>query len=129
MGITKLGFFSSSHERLYGFAAVLFAVWLTVPVAVRFPKGGASSEPAIEELRALVANSSGRPSQQDLTRFESKFSHTRAAALAMFLRGYLHYAEKDYAGAIDALDAKAIATRTSIGAYALFYRAQSEEAA
>jgi soluble lytic murein transglycosylase len=129
MGVTKLGFFSSSHERLYGFAAVLFAVWLTVPVAVRFPKGGASSEPGVEELRALVANSSGRPSQQDLTRFESKFSHTRAAALAMFLRGYLHYAEKDYAGAIDALDAKAIATRTSIGAYALFYRAQSEEAA
>ena len=127
IGAIKLWLFAPGHERLYGFAAALLAVWLTIPLAVRFPGSKSAPEPGIQELKSLITASGGHPAQQDLLRFESKYSRTRAAALAMFLRGYLHYSDKDYSGALEALDAKAIGGRSSIGAYALFYRAQSEE--
>ncbi|HYL97858.1 MAG TPA: transglycosylase SLT domain-containing protein [Blastocatellia bacterium] len=83
----------------------------------------------VQELRALVASASGRPAEQDLAKIESKYSGSRSAALAQFLRGYLHFNGQDYAGAVSALDAAKIAANSSLGDYALYYRAQSEAAA
>ncbi|HUK90058.1 MAG TPA: transglycosylase SLT domain-containing protein [Blastocatellia bacterium] len=116
------------HERLGGFAALGLAVWLTVPVAVRFPLGRPPADPGIQELQSLVASSGGHPSRDDLVRIESKYNRMRAGVLAQFLRGYLAYSDKDYPAAINALDAKAIDAHSSIGSYALYYRAESEEA-
>ncbi|HEY6333256.1 MAG TPA: transglycosylase SLT domain-containing protein [Blastocatellia bacterium] len=116
----------AGRERLGGYAALLFAVFLTVPM-VPLPGRRAHSEPGIQELTSLVASSGGHPTNEDLLRIESRFTRTRVSALAQFLRGYLDYQQKDFANAVSALDAKAIDARSSIGAYALFYRAQSEE--
>jgi TolA-binding protein len=45
------------------------------------------------------------------------------------LRGYLYYGAQNYSAAIEALDARLIGAATSIGDYALYYRAESEAAA
>jgi soluble lytic murein transglycosylase len=82
----------------------------------------------LDELRSLIAASGSRPAEADLIAFESKHSRTRGAALARFLRGYLHYTGQNYRAAVDALDPKVIAANSSLGDYALFYRAESEDA-
>jgi soluble lytic murein transglycosylase len=102
---------------------------LLAPMTASCERAPADQESGMEELRQTVRSASGRPSVEDLTRIESRYSRTRAAALARFLRGYLYYAAQNYQAAVDALDARAIGSATAIGDYALFYRAESEAAA
>jgi soluble lytic murein transglycosylase len=87
----------------------------------------APSDPnrGIDELRALVEGGGGKPAAADLTRIESRYPKTRAAALARFLRGYLAYASQDPKAAVEALDARLIGGATAIGDYALFFRGES----
>jgi soluble lytic murein transglycosylase len=108
----------------------LLAVFATViPIVASCHSGAASKEQAaqqgIEELSALVAASGGKPADSDLARIASKYAHTRAAALARFLRGLLSYSAQNYSAAVDAFDVKTISALTSLGDYALFYRAES----
>jgi len=101
---------------------------LVTPMTVSCQRNSADPETGIEELREVVRSASGRPTVIDLTRIESQFPRTRAAALARFLRGYLYYSAQNYQGAIDALDSRAIGATTALGDYALLYRAESEAA-
>lgn len=101
---------------------------LITPMTASCQRAAADPEGGIEELRALVRSSSGKPAVADLTRIESRFPRTRTASLARFLRGYLYYASQNYQSAVEALDAKTISTNTFIGDYAFFYRAESEAA-
>jgi soluble lytic murein transglycosylase len=80
----------------------------------------------VEELRTLVSNAQGRPAEQELVAIESRYPRTRAAELARFLRGYLHCSGEDYAAATDILNARSIGEKSSLGDYALYYRARSE---
>src|SRR5262245_46285060 len=84
------------------------------------------SQDGLKELRAIVVNASGRPAEAELERFESKYSGSRAAALAKFLGGYLHHSGQNYGPAVEALDVDSIGEASSIRDYALFYRAESE---
>ncbi|MGH9827411.1 MAG: tetratricopeptide repeat protein, partial [Blastocatellia bacterium] len=86
-------------------------------------------ERGIQELRALVTAASGKPAEQDLIRIESKYSGGRAASLARFLIGYLHYSGQDYSAAISSLDPARASSDLAIKDYVLYYRAQSEAAA
>src|SRR5689334_19313740 len=99
---------------------------LVTPATVSCQRAGSDPDAGIEELRALVRTAAGKPAVADLSRIESRFSRTRAASLARFLRGYLYYASQNYQAAVDALDARAVSSNTSIGDYAFFYRAESE---
>lgn len=101
---------------------------LMVPLTASCQRAQGGNERGIEELRALVANSAGRPSAESLSQIESRHAGTRAAALARFLRGYLYALSQNHQAAIDALDANRIAADCSLGDYALFYRAESEKA-
>lgn len=103
-----------------GFTAAL----LIIPALHTAPEAGPAQ--GLQELRALVVNSSGRPAASELERLESKYSRTRTAALARFLRGYLYYSAQNYAAAIDALDISRIEATSSLGDYAAFYLAESE---
>lgn len=106
----------------------LALITLIAPMTVSCQRTHTDSERGIGELRALVASSAGKPASSELARIESSFPRTRAASLARFLRGYLHYSAQNYAAAIDALDLRSIGANTSLGDYAIFYRAESEMA-
>lgn len=108
----------SSIARVLIIALVILQAQSRAPVA--------ASNQGLQELRALVVNSGGRPAASDLALFEAKFARTRAAALARFLRGYLYYSTQNYPAAIEAFDAGQIGDASSLGDYALFYRAESE---
>ena len=101
--------------------ATLLIFTLVAPLAASCQRRPSDPERGISELRALVESSQGRPAANDLSRIESAYSQTRAAALARFLRGYLYYSAQNYQAAIDALDARFIGEQTAIGYYALFY--------
>src|SRR4030095_446863 len=103
-------------------------VMLMTPMTAACQRGQADRDAGIEELRELVRNSSDRPAVADLTRIESRYSRTRSAALARFLRGYLYFSAQNYAAATEALDSRAIGATTALGDYSLFYRAESEAA-
>lgn len=105
---------------------LLFSMMVPLTASCQRAQGG--NERAIEELRALVANSAGRPSAESLSQIESRHKGTRAAALARFLRGYLYALSQNHQAAIDALDPNRINADCSLGDYALFYRAESEMA-
>lgn len=107
---------------------VLLLLTLITPMTVSCQRGLSDPDTGIEELRELVRSASGRPAVSDLTRIETRYPRTRSAALARFLRGYLYFSAQNYQAAIDALDARAISATTSLGDYALFYRAESEAA-
>ena len=109
-------------------ALPLLTFALIAPMTVSCQRSAADRDSGIEELRALVRGSSGRPAVAELTRIESRFPRTRAASLARFLRGYIYYAAQNYPAAVEALDARAISATTSLGDYAFFYRAESEAA-
>lgn len=106
----------------------LLTFGLISPMTVSCQRTGADPDSGIEELRGLVRGAGGRPIASDLTRIESRHPRTRAAALARFLRGYSYYSAQNYPAAVEALDAQAISATTSLGDYALFYRAESEAA-
>lgn len=108
-------------------AKSLIAALLVLPALNSAPAAGPSQ--GLQELRALVVNSGGRPAAADLERLESRYSRTRTAALARFLRGYLYYSAQNYAAAIEAFDIGRIETSSSLGDYASFYRAESESSA
>ncbi len=99
----------------------------TTPMSVACQRAN-SPERGMQELRALLDSTSGKPSGEELSRLESRFSSSRAASLARFLRGYLAYSSQNYAAAIDAFDGKAIGEHSSLGDYAYFLRAESEAA-
>ena len=116
------------HARTVALAIpILFlSAMLIMPMNAACQRQHPSPEAGIEELRALVTGASGAPSQADLLKFEGRFSRTRAAGLARFLRGYLAYSSRSYQAATEALDAKAIGSTTSLADYALFFRADGE---
>src|SRR5215471_3995591 len=109
---------------------IIIAIVLSFLLGLTGPNlwGTAPADRGADELHSIVVKSAGRPSDEDLHRFESKFPKTRTAALARFLRGYQHFSSKDYEGAISALD-PAATDASRIGDYTLYYRAQSEAAA
>lgn len=88
----------------------------------------ANPERGLEELRALVDGTAGKPDTNELAKIESRYPQTRAASLARFLRGYLAYTSQNYATAVDAFDAPGIGGHTALGDYAYFFRAESEAA-
>ena len=109
---------------------IIIAVVLGILLGLTGPNlwGVGGLDRGSDELHSIVVKSGGRPTDEDLLRFESKFPRTRTAALARFLRGYLHFSSRDYDGAIAALDPSA-STASRIGDYTLYYRAQSEASA
>ncbi len=113
------------QSRFSSLTLLLVMVSLLLPVTVSCQRAQGSPDRGLEELGALVARSAGKPSPEELIRIEKKFSGTRAASLAAFLRGYLYYSSRDYAEAAGAFDERAIAEKSSLGDYALFYRAES----
>ncbi|HXG91152.1 MAG TPA: transglycosylase SLT domain-containing protein [Blastocatellia bacterium] len=107
---------------------IVLLLILIMPATVSCQRAQTDPVRGIAELRALITSSDGRPAATDLQRIESKYPQTRTAALAKFLRGYLYYSAQNFSAAIDALDARAIDTNSSIGDYAYFLRAESEAA-
>jgi soluble lytic murein transglycosylase len=109
---------------------IVIAILLSFLLGLTGPNlwGGSPADRGADELHSIVVKSAGRPGDEDLLRIESKFAKTRTAALARFLRGYLHFSSKDYGGAMSALEPSAT-TASRIGDYTLYYRAQSEAAA
>ena len=85
-----------------------------------------TSDSGLQELRALVLNSAGKPAAAELLRLESKYKRQRAGALARFLRGYLFFGGGAYTEAADALNQRVIGESSALGDHALFYRAESE---
>ncbi|HLF84680.1 MAG TPA: tetratricopeptide repeat protein, partial [Blastocatellia bacterium] len=118
----------SAQRRSAIIMVPLLAFALITPMTVSCQRSAADPDSGIEELRGLVRGASGRPAVSELTRIESRYPRTRAAALARFLRGYLYYGAQNYQAAVEALDGQAISATTSIGDYAFFYRAESEAA-
>ncbi len=119
---------SQRHALMATLQALLLIVSLITPLTVSCQRRQVDSERGILELRTLVEGAQGRPAVNELSRIESAYSHTRAAALARFLRGYLYYSAQNYQAATDALDTRAIGESSAIGDYVLFYRAESEAA-
>src|SRR5437764_715225 len=59
----------------------------------------AERERAITQLRSVIESTGGKPSDEQLLNFERSYPKTKVAALARFLRAYLHFPNSDYAGA------------------------------
>ncbi len=121
--------FTSGRRTFSSVLVVLLATSLIVPLTASCQRTSSDHERGIGELRALLASTSGKPSAAELLRLEQHYAQTRTAALARFLRGYLHYTAQNYPAAIEALDSRAIALNSSLADYALFYRAESKFAA
>ena len=68
---------------------IIIAIVLSFLLGLTGPNlwGTAPADRGADELHSIVVKSGGRPSDEDLHRFESKFPKTRTAALARFLRG------------------------------------------
>lgn len=96
-----------------------------VPMTASCQRSQVETDRGLSDLRAIVETSSGKPAATELSRIESKYSNTKAASLARFLRGYLAYSSRDYQAAVDAFDLKTISAHSALGDYALFYRAES----
>lgn len=79
---------------------------------------------ALAQLKTLVAQSSGRPSEAQLLEIEESNKGSRAAALARFLRAYLKYSQQEYLAAAQLFDEESAKT-AGIGDYALYYKALS----
>jgi len=103
----------------------LVLVSAVVPMTASCQRTQMEADRGLADLRDLVATSQGKPAASDLSRIESKYSNTKAASLARFLRGYQYYNSQSYEAAADALDPKSIAAHSALGDYALFYRAES----
>jgi soluble lytic murein transglycosylase len=98
---------------------------LIVPMTISWQRSQSDAERGMSDLRSLVRSTSARPAAADLSLIESKYPGTRTASLARFLRGYLYFAAQDYKQAVDALDVQTISEHSSLGDYAMFYRAES----
>ena len=134
-GSVESGSQMTRQNRLCIAAALTVLLCIAIAVSVLLSLTGANlwggsggADRGLDELHSLVLKAGGHPSDEDLLRLESRFPRTRTAALARFLRGYVHFGAKDYEPAIKALD-PAGSGISSIGDYTLYYRAQSEAAA
>jgi peptidoglycan lytic transglycosylase len=117
---------SNLRKLLTTVPAVLLIALSTTPVEVSCQRGPVDANRGIPELRSLVESQQGKPSADELTKFESKFPRTRSAALAHFLRGFLYYSAQNFPAAIDVLDAGTIGSNSELADYTLWYRAESE---
>jgi soluble lytic murein transglycosylase len=119
----------NKRSLLIASIALLLVFAVAIPIVISCHPSATTTEQAaqqgIEELRRVVVASGGKPAPADLARIESKYSHTRTAALARFLRGLLSYYAQNYSAAIPTFDVKTIGALSSLGDYALFYRAES----
>ena len=120
---------TSLHRSIALAMMPLLILTIVTPMTASCQRNSSDQDAGIDQLRQLVRAASGRPSVEDLTRIESRYGRTRSGALARFLRGYLYYSAQNYQAAVDAFDSSATSGATSIGDYALFYRAESEAAA
>ena len=98
---------------------------LITPLTCSCQRGSSDPNRGVEELRSIVQTAGGKPQVSDLSRFESRHTGTRAAALAAFLRGYLHFSTQNYEAAAEAFATPSIAAQTSIGDYAALLRGDS----
>ncbi|HEU4389677.1 MAG TPA: transglycosylase SLT domain-containing protein [Blastocatellia bacterium] len=117
----------NTSSRSYGKS--LFFRYLSAAVlaaTIPGPATTAQAQDGLQELRGLVVTSNGRPGERDLQLLESKWSGSRAGALARFLRGYLYHSGQSFSSAVEAFDPGVISANSAIGDYALFYRAESE---
>jgi soluble lytic murein transglycosylase len=110
------------------FLQSLFAFIIAATPMTASCQRAADPQRGMQELRALLDGSGGKPSAEDLSKLESRYGKTRPAALARFLRGYLAYSSQNYQVAIDAFDMNLIGAQSSLGDYAGFLRAESEAA-
>src|SRR5262252_676881 len=112
---------STLRNALTTVPAVLLILLSTTPVEVSCQKGPADANRGIPELRSLVESQQGKPTADELTKFESKFPRTRAASLAHFLRGFLYYSAQNFPAAVDVLDPGNIGSNSALADYTLWY--------
>jgi soluble lytic murein transglycosylase len=99
---------------------------LSSSVALQFP-AQAQQQPALATTAAHTALRSAVAANNEaaLQRIEVDYANSEEAALAKLLRGYLRLQAKDYAQAIPLLSDPALASKTELGDYALYHRAQA----
>jgi soluble lytic murein transglycosylase len=112
---------SLSRCKQFFFVGVILALALIGVAAHRKIQPVEAQGKSSAQLRAAVAANS----ESELQRVENSFPGTEEAALARFLRGYLRVQAKDFAAAANILADQNIERLTTIGDYALYYRAQS----
>jgi soluble lytic murein transglycosylase len=83
---------------------------------------------ALESMRSMTRGDV-LPAENVVAGIESQFPGTKAAGLARILRARIKLNAKDYSGAAGMLDARVIASQTSIADYALYLRASALEQA
>ena len=81
---------------------------------------------ALEGLRVMTRGGV-LPSEDVVTRIESDYPRTKAAALARIVRARIRLNAKDFAGAASLLDASVIRDYSSLGDYALLMRGNALE--
>jgi soluble lytic murein transglycosylase len=119
--------FVKRHRLSVTLPALLTIICALTPLTVSCQRAS-NPEQGLQELRALIDGTAGKPDASELAKIESRYPQTRAAALARFLRGYLAFTSQNYAAAVDAFDARLIGAHTALGDYAYFFRAESEAA-
>ncbi len=82
----------------------------------------------LETLRAMTRGGV-LPSEEVVSRIESDFPRTRAAAMARIVRARIRINAKDYGGAATLLDTSIIRDYSLLGEYALFLRGSALEQA
>lgn len=83
---------------------------------------------ALDTLRVMTKGGA-LPSEDVVTRIESEFPRSKAAALARLLRARIKMNQKDYSGAAALLSSNVIANYSQLGDYALYLRASALEQA
>ena len=86
----------------------------------------AAETKALENLRAMVHGTS-LPPEDVVTRIETEFPRTKAAALARLVRARIRINAKDFAGAATLLDSNIFASYRVLPDYALYLRASALE--
>lgn len=116
-------------EKRYIWRLLLILIFPLMALIVAFVPDEKALRPAentraLARLKALVAQSSGKPSDEQLLEIEESSRGSRAAALARFLRAYLKYSQQNYLAAAQLFDEESAKT-VQIGDYALYYSALS----
>ncbi|HEY6233032.1 MAG TPA: transglycosylase SLT domain-containing protein [Pyrinomonadaceae bacterium] len=83
---------------------------------------------ALESLRAMTRNGV-LPAEDVVTRIETDYPRTKAAALARVVRARIRINAKDFAGAATLLDTNIIRDHSQLGDYALYLRGNALEQA
>ncbi|NOT59858.1 MAG: transglycosylase SLT domain-containing protein [Acidobacteria bacterium] len=103
-------------------ALTLIVSWLSSSVAFQFP---AQAQQATTAAHTALRSAVAANNETALQRVETDYANSEEAALAKLLRGYLRLQAKDYANAIPLLSDPAVASKTELGDYALYHRAQA----